>query len=305
MKYSNYRIGLYLLLGLLLTACSKPETPQQVALAFWQAVIAGNGPAVVRYSTLADPQQFDAFERDWQGMLPSWGKIIIEGDEARIHTQMSRPDAASEQMLYFITYLVRRDEAWKVDYRATGKAVAASGAVADLVNSIGDMGRELSDKLEQAGEDLNAQMESLAAQFSQMAEVYRQQAEAWQQQAEDALQEYAEILQQQLDELSRDLERTLQQNDEVITITDRQTLEDTVDRLDRSSRALEQPDIDAIAETGEVVVITRRELGSLDDTTFAGYRRQWQQWLDQMESILSRLLEDINNPGDAPTQAAQ
>jgi hypothetical protein len=305
MKYPLYRFAIYLLFGLLLTACSKPQTPQEVAQTFWQGVISGDARTVVRYSTLTDEQQFDAYERDWNGMIPSWGKVIIENDEAQIHTQMSRPDAASGQMLYFITYLVRDGEDWKVDYRATGKAVGASGAVADLVNSISDMGRQLSEKLEQAGEDLNAQMESLAAQFSQMAEVYRQQAEAWQEQAEDAINEYADLLQEQIDQLIEDLERALQERDQVITVNDRQTIEDAVQRLDRSSRALAQPDIEAIAETGEVVIITRRDLGSLDEGTFAGYRQQWSQWLDRLEADLTSLLEKIHTTGAEPNQAAQ
>jgi hypothetical protein len=304
-KYPLYRFALCLFCGLLLSACSKPQTPQEVAQTFWQGVISGDARTVVRYSTLTDEQQFDAYQRDWSGMIPSWGKIIIEGNEAHIHTQMSRPDAASGQMLYFITYLVQTGEEWQVDYRATGKAVGASGAVADLVNSISDMGRQLSEKLEQAGEDLNAQMESLAEQFSQMAEVYREQAETWQRQAEDAINEYADILQKQIDQLIEDLERALQEKDQVITVSDRQTIEDTVQRLDHSSRALAQPDIEAIAETGEVVIITRRELGNLDQGVFAAYRQQWAQWLDRLEADLTRLLEEIHTTGAEPSQAAK
>ena len=56
---------------------------------------------------------------------------------------------------------------------------------------------------------------------------------------------------------------------------------------------------------GEVVIITRRELGSLDEGAFAGYRQQWSQWLDRLEADLTRLFEEIHTTGAEPSQAAK
>ena len=56
-------------------------------------------------------------------MIPSWGKIIIEENEARIHTHISTPDAASSEMLDFVTYMVNREDQWKVDFDQTDKVV--------------------------------------------------------------------------------------------------------------------------------------------------------------------------------------
>ena len=275
-----------LVFALLLSACSKPETPQQVSQAFWQSVIKNDVAGVVRYSTLGSESGYESFSRDWSGMVPSWGKIIIEEREARVHTHVSRPDAASSEMLNFVTYLVKQDEQWMVDYESTEKAVLASAAVADFVNRITTLGNEISQQFEEAGKTLNSELEVLHDQFQQLAEDLGSQAS-------QALEDYSLLMRSHLDALSQSIEKALKEKQDEIPPGDRQMMEDTVKELNNSSEKLSQPDLDSIADTGEVIVITRKNLASLDAETFNQYQLQWQEWMDRVSEDLQNLFEQV------------
>ena len=64
-------ISAIVVLALVLSACGKPETPQEVSQVFWQSVIDNDIAAVVKHSTLGSEKGYDAFSRDWTGMIPS------------------------------------------------------------------------------------------------------------------------------------------------------------------------------------------------------------------------------------------
>ena len=129
-------------------------------------------------------------------MIPSWGKIIIEEREARVHTHVSKPDAASSEMLNFVTYLVKQDEQWKVDYENTEKAVLASAAVADFVNRITTLGNEISQQLEEVGKTLNNELEERHDQFQALAEDLGSQAS-------QAMEDYSLLMRKHLDALAK------------------------------------------------------------------------------------------------------
>lgn len=286
MKALTRFFPLLALLALLLAACSKPETPQQVSQAFWQSVINNDVAGVVRYSTLGSESGYEAFSRDWSGMIPSWGKIIIEEREARVHTHVSKPDAASSEMLNFVTYLVKQDEQWKVDYENTEKAVLASAAVADFVNRITTLGNEISQQFEDAGKTLSSELEELHDKYQALAEDLGSQTS-------QALEDYSLLMRKHLDALSQSIADALREKQDEIPPADRQIMEDTVKELNASSEQLTQPDLDSIADTGEVIVITRKNLASLDAETFNQYQLQWQEWMDRVSEDLNNLFEQL------------
>lgn len=286
MKALTRFFPLLALLALLLSGCSKPETPQQVSQAFWQSVINNDVAGVVRYSTLGSESGYEAFSRDWSGMIPSWGKIIIEEREARVHTHVSKPDAASSEMLNFVTYLVKQDEQWKVDYENTEKAVLASAAVADFVNRITTLGNEISQQFEDAGKTLSSELEELHDKYQALAEDLGSQTS-------QALEDYSLLMRKHLDALSQSIADALREKQDEIPPADRQIMEDTVKELNASSEQLTQPDLDSIADTGEVIVITRKNLASLDAETFNQYQLQWQEWMDRVSEDLNNLFEQL------------
>ena len=287
MKFKYAFIILPLALAILLSACSKPQTPLEVSQVFWQAVIEGNVADVVNYSTLASESGYEAFSRDWTGMLPSWGKIIIEEHEARVHTHVSKPDAAQSEMLYFVTYLVRQDDQWKVDYDKTEKVVLASSAVSDFVNQITTIGNEISQQFEEASKMVTAELESLNNQLIQLTENLGDQAAS-------AVEKYSEIMRQHLDALASSIENAIKEQDSSINPADRKMMEETVTELGKSSKKLAQPDMNSITETGEVIIITRKNLETIDAGTFQKYQDQWQQWINEVNVDLVNLFNEIS-----------
>jgi len=287
MKFKYAFIILSLALALVLSACNKPHTPQEVSQVFWQAVIEGNVADVVNYSTLGSESGYEAFSRDWTGMLPSWGKIIIEEHEARVHTHVSKPDAAQSEMLYFVTYLVRQDDQWKVDYDKTEKVVLASSAVSDFVNQITTIGNEISQQFDEASKMVTAELESLNNQLIQLTENLGDQAAS-------AVEKYSEIMRRHLDALASSIENAIKEQDSSINSADRKMMEETVTELGKSSKKLAQPDMNSITETGEVIIITRKNLETIDAGTFQEYQDQWQQWINEVNVDLVNLFNEIS-----------
>jgi len=285
-KFSYISVAIFF--ALLLSACGKPETPQEVSLAFWQSVIDGDVAGVVKYSTLGSEKGYDAFSRDWTGMIPSWGKIIIEEHEARVHTHISTPDAAQSEMLYFVTYLVKQDGIWKIDFDKTEKVVLASSAVSDFVNRITTIGNEISQQFEEASKTVTSELESLNEQLLQLTESLGNQANR-------AVEEYSEIMQGHLAALAASIEKAIQEQEKEIDPADRELMEDTVKELNQSSKKLAQPDMNSIAETGEVIIITRKNLDKVDNGTFKDYQAQWQEWIDSVNVDLVNLFNELSD----------
>ena len=285
---SRYAIVLMpLVLAILISACTRPQTPLEVSQAFWQAVIEGDVSDVVKYSTLGSEKGYEAFSRDWTGMLPSWGKIIIEEHEARVHTHISKPDAAQSEMLYFVTYLVKQGDLWKVDYDKTEKVVLASSAVSDFVNRITTIGNEISQQFEEASKIVTAELESLNTQLIQLTESLGDQATG-------AIEKYSEVMRMHLDALASSIEKAISEQDSNINPADRKMMEETVTELGKSSKKLAQPDMNSITETGEVIIITRKNLETIDAGTFQEYQDQWQQWINEVSADLVNLLNEMS-----------
>lgn len=276
-----------LFLALFLAACGKPQTPQEVAREFWKSVIAGNVSKVVEYSTLGSEEGYDAFSYDWQGMIPSWGKIIIEEHEARVYTHISKPDAATSEMLNFVTYLVKQDDAWKVDYEKTEKVVLASTVVSNFVNRISSIGNEITQQFEEASKRVTAELESLNDQLVELTESLGNQAS-------QTITEYSEIMRLHLDALAASIENAIKEQKEKIDPADRETMENTVKELNQSSRKLAQPDMSSIAESGEVIIITRENLNKINAGTFQDYQAQWQEMMERVKQDLENLLNELS-----------
>jgi predicted small secreted protein len=297
MKRTIFSLAVFLLFSLLLTACNKPKTPQEVSSAFWYAVIQGKEQDAVRYSTLASTEEFDSFGHNWHGMIPAWGRVIIDEKEARIHTHISKPDASESEMLYFVTYLVKQEDGWKVDYEKTGRLVRASAAVSDFVNRITTMGNEITRRMEETGNEISRQLEdtsnAVSGELEAMSETLLQLAEIFGTEASITIQEYGLKLQQDINSLAKSIEQAIREQQGTISPEDKEKMENSVEDLHQTSKNLDQPDMKHIAETGEVVVITRKKLNTLDSATFKEYQVQWQQWVDRFLEDMNMMLDDL------------
>ncbi|MEJ2143415.1 MAG: hypothetical protein P8Y24_13905, partial [Gammaproteobacteria bacterium] len=118
-------LSLLALIGLLMTlsACFGPTTPQDVSRTFWEAVISDNAKDAVKYSTLTEIKYYDHFAISWKGFQPSFGKVIIDKQDASIVTEMANPANSGLEPRHFTTYLVMREGKWVVDYDRTNTAI--------------------------------------------------------------------------------------------------------------------------------------------------------------------------------------
>ncbi|HDH15212.1 MAG TPA: hypothetical protein ENG90_01835 [Gammaproteobacteria bacterium] len=190
-------------------------------------------------------------------------------------------------MLYFVTYLVKQGDKWKVDYDRTEKAVLASSAVSGFVNRITTIGNEISLQFEEASKTVTAELESLNNQLIQLTESLGDQATG-------AVEEYSDIMRRHLDALASSIEKAINEQNSSINPADKKIMEETVTELGKSSKKLAQPDMNSIAETGEVIIITRKNLETLDAGTFQGYQAQWQQWINEVNVDLVNLLNEMS-----------
>jgi hypothetical protein len=52
--------------------------------------------------------------------------------------------------------------------------------------------------------------------------------------------------------------------------------------------------MNSIAETGEVIIITRKNLNTINAETFKDYQGQWQEWIDKVNVDLMNLFNEIS-----------
>ncbi len=292
-----------LLVGALLNACEqKPKSVPEVSEEFWQAVISDERDDVVSYSTLPNSEGYDRFGRGWKDLAPTFGEIVINGDVARVETQIAKPDARPTDTLYFETYLVNKDEGWRVDYQRTADAVGVSGAVVDFVGQLTSLGKNIQRQVEASSENAARQFAAFVGQLEQMSGDY-------QNQMGKAIDDAAGRMQGLLDEFVRSLEEAVKElqepGDEVgqpgNTEASRSDIKESVEVLQSSSDALKNPTIDSIASAGQQLILVTEKLARLSDEKLQHYTQRWEQLAEEFMVELANLIAvftGIDQPGE-------
>lgn len=268
---------------LLLSACITAKTPQEVTMAFWNGVVANQPDEAVEHSTLDDVRQYDAFSRDWSGYEPSLGRVVIDGAQASVVTTLARPGDTADRSVEVVTYLVRQDEAWKVDYARTEAALR--GPFGSLFEQLDRLGKTLAGQFEAASGDLALEMERLGAELEQLSATVGQRAE-------ETIDRYGEQLRQSIDELAESIGRALEE--ERLSNQDRRTLREVRDDLNDDSDSLARPTAQAIADSGKDIAAARRQLDTIDDPAVEQYKTEWRQWEERIERDIRRMLDDLS-----------
>lgn len=165
--------GLFFILAL--ASCQSPETPDQVALKFWQAMAANDLASAEQYTTSESRPLLQSPEQKFQGASFAIGQIVIDNDQARVETEARQ---ANDKTTTFTTFLVKEEQQWRVDYRRTRYSLSE-----DIFNG-------LFDSLKNIGENLNKQLEQ------QMPEI------------EKEMESFGQELKKQLDSLGEELEKS-------------------------------------------------------------------------------------------------
>ncbi|MDH5324353.1 MAG: hypothetical protein OEZ68_04340 [Gammaproteobacteria bacterium] len=268
---------------LFFSACFGPKTPQEVTRAFWESVLQNDAEDVVEYSTLIETKQYDRFSKDWVGFEPSWGRVVMEGDNASVETTLRKPGAQSEER-HFTTHLVRRNKQWIVDYSRTADEVQG-GAIAGLFGKLGEVGKELSKQLESAAKEFGAEIE-------RMAEELEQRAEQWDPQADNDLERFAEELRNNLQELLRSIQKALEQDG--MSEQDRRVLQQVVSQLKQDLENI-QPNIRSISQVNRNVATAMQRLLDLETRVSDRVREQWQDMAQSLEADMKSLLGQLSS----------
>ncbi|MBC7183515.1 MAG: hypothetical protein H5U30_08095 [Marinobacter sp.] len=269
----------------LLAGCSNPETPQEVAAAFWQAMAENDAGEVMEFSTLADSAAFDGYKRSWTDAVPSFGRVIIEDREATIVTRLPAEAGTEGERLELITYLVRIQDQWLVDYERTGEAILNPSPFNSIMGELSRLGEKLSASFSSSSGELEQQMQQLARDLETYSEEMGRQAQG-------AMEEFGEKLQEAMRELERSVEEALK-DDKPTPQEDRVILEQAARDLDRQADELSEPTMESLANASRTVAETGERFTRLSEDTLNRYREEWEQKLAEMRADADVFIEQL------------
>jgi len=268
-----------------LAGCSNPETPQEVAAAFWQAMAENDAGDVMEYSTLAESAAFDGYKRSWTDAVPSFGRVVIEDREATIVTRLPAEAGTEGERLELVTYLVRFQDQWLVDYDRTGEAILNPSPFSSIMGELSRLADELSARFSSSSDDFEQQMEQLARDLEAYSEEIGREAEG-------AMETFGKKLQEAMRELERSVEDALKDS-EPTPEEDRVILEQAARDLDRQADELNDPTMESIASASRTVAETGERFTRLSEETLNRHREEWQQKLAEMRADADEFIEQL------------
>jgi hypothetical protein len=286
MVMSGLRIFILLVSALLLSSCFGPQTPQEVTQAFWQAVIHDDVGGAVKYSTLPDAKSYDGFSRDWHDYHPTWGRVTIDGNAASIVTTLSNPAKSDQGARKFITYLVKRNDQWIVDYDRTRVAVQG-GALGNLLDTLNLFGNDLSRQLDATAENFKHEMDRMSRELEQMAKSFGDDASK-------SIDKFAEDLRRNIQELEDSINRALK-DDKNLSDKDRHVLRVAAEDLEKNRKSLEEPTVDAISKCSKQLGNTQQQLEAVNSDTTKKYKQEWRELSRKIEIEMQKMLDELSS----------
>lgn len=169
---------------MLLSGCQTDWPPETVTRLFWLA-LAGNDLNAARQ--FATPATRDLVGK---GPQPAWkietlktGEVrIINGTQAVVAAEVeyNRQEPEAARILHFDTYLVREQDAWKVDYRKTLDNLPLNPfdeLIQNLQNLGETIGKQLEKQLPRIEEDMRSFGEQLNEQLNKQLEEFERELE--------------------------------------------------------------------------------------------------------------------------------
>ena len=133
-----------------LVSCQSSMTPAQVSEQFWQGLVANDITKIKKYS-LKD--SFSEQEVPHKISNISFGKIVIDGEDAEIETTLQVETEGKLAEILLTTFLQIEDKAWRVNYEKTITALKIKQDVSELVGGIQELAEEFSEELENSVEE--------------------------------------------------------------------------------------------------------------------------------------------------------
>lgn len=291
MKKITLRLIVLTFITLSLSACFAPKTPQDVAKSFWDAVVTNDIKDIVEYSTLSDEKYYDRFSTEWDGYQASFGKITIDEKEASVVTKLNSPANSGEDNKTFKTYLILRNDEWKVDYDKT-KSSILGGPLGGIFSKLNQISNSISRQLELSAESFKSEMERLAKALEQASESLNQQAS-------ENIKKYAEQLRSSIKELEESINRALKENGSKLSDKDKQVLQQISTEIKQDSRNLDDPNIEVIAESSVHISEAQLKLKTINNDLLDEYRNEWNQLTRQVEGLMRKMIDELSVVADS------
>ncbi|MDI9244355.1 hypothetical protein [Marinobacter sp. CHS3-4] len=265
--------------------CTRPDTPKEVATEFWQALAEGETGEAIDLSTLTDANAFDGFDRDWLGVLPDFGRVVIEADEATVVTRVPVENGEAGERQEVVTYLVQIQDQWFVDYQRTHESVTNPSAFSGLMGEISRLGDKISQAFGRSSGDLSKQMDDMARQF----EAY---SDAAGQKAEKAMDEFRNSLQDLMENLEQSIEDALKENQQAPK-QDRAALQQAVIHIQDGQEQLEQTNFEGFTQTTRSLSEAGAELASVTSDSFEQYQQQWDASMERIRERTKEFFKEL------------
>ena len=285
MSQSLFRCLFAVIALLVLAGCSKPETPQQVAEAFWQAVAENDADAVAELSTLSSPDDFDGFRKDWTGIEPSYGRVVIDEREATVVTRLPPEYGKEGEHQELITFLIKEAETWQVDYDRTEDALLRPSMFGNLMGELNKLGEKLSSSFSSSSDDIEASMNEFARNF----EAYSAKVER---KTRDAVEDFGALMQQAIEKLQESINEALEQGEQA-TPEDRVILEQASRSLSKEVESLEEPTMETLAQASRTLAKTGERFTQLSAQTYNRYKDDWEAQLEEIRAETNAFFADL------------
>jgi len=166
--------GLFSLL-FMLNGCQAVLTPEQVTLAFWEAMAKGNLESARKHTT-QETQLLVTKQQNLEGASLKTGEVVIDGPNATVSTIMTLKKPESNKQLSFNTVLLKKHDLWKVDYQQTlnNLSILPFGELFKSLRAIGDT---INKELEQQIPLLEKQIESFSEELIRQLDEFRRNLE--------------------------------------------------------------------------------------------------------------------------------
>ncbi|WP_322001458.1 hypothetical protein [Marinobacter alexandrii] len=287
MSQSLFRCVFAAIALFVLAGCSQPETPQQVAEAFWQAVAENDADAVAEFSTLSSPDDFDGFRKDWSGIEPSYGRVVIDEREATVVTRLPPEYGKEGEHQELITFLIKEAETWQVDYSRTEDALLRPSMFGNLMGELNKLGEKLSSSFSSSSDDIEASMNEFARNFeAYSAEVERK--------TKDAVEDFGALMQGAIEKLRESINEALEQGEQA-TPEDRVILEQASRSLSEEVKSLEEPTMETLAEASRTLAETGERFTRLSAQTYNRYRDDWEAQLEEIRTETHAFFADLRD----------
>jgi hypothetical protein len=289
-KLDLHRI-VFLCSVLLLSACLGPKTPQETTQVFWKSVINNQIEDVAEYSTLVDVKHYDGFSKNWSEFQPAWGKVVIDGDRARVESTFTKTGDSEAANREFMTYLIRRNEKWIVDYPRTHQAVQGD-VISNMLGAFSQASKNISAHIEAAASEFRSEMKRMHKEVGELSTFADQQVST-------SIERLTQALRESIKELEASVNRALKEHDKNLSGRDRRVLREAAIDLNRDRKNLSQPTMQTVARGRKNLGEVHKQLDSIDDQVAENYKQKWQRWHLIIETDIKRLSKELSESDQA------